>query len=162
MIRCGQAPSSRRPHHGHPRRAAPTPQPPDRSPGGRKVLIRADSAAATHDLLNWLVTQRLSYSVGFTLPASILDDLAQVPETAWQPAYDADREPRPGAWVLEVTGFSDLSRWPAGMRVIIRKERPHPGVQPRLTDPDGHRLTAFATNTRPGGPCGVPEVGLGL
>jgi hypothetical protein len=46
---------------------------------GRKVLIRTDSAGATHDLLNWLVAQRLSYSVGFTLPESILDDLAKVP-----------------------------------------------------------------------------------
>jgi Transposase DDE domain group 1 len=43
------------------------------------------------------------------------------------------------------------------MRVIVRKERPHPGAQLRLTDRDGHRLTALsdscgATNTRPGGP----------
>ena len=46
----------------------------------------------------------------------------------------------------------NLAGWPAGMRVIVRKERPHPGAQLRLTDPDGHRYTAFATNTRPGGP----------
>ncbi|WP_316691170.1 transposase, partial [Pseudonocardia sp. H11422] len=32
------------------------------------------------------------------------------------------------------------------------RERPHPGAQLRLTDRDGHRLTAFATNTAPGGP----------
>src|SRR5687768_4388485 len=38
------------------------------------------------------------------------------------------------------------------MRVILRKERPHPGAQLRITDADGHRLTAFATNTAPGGP----------
>ena len=38
------------------------------------------------------------------------------------------------------------------MRVIVRKERPHPGAQLRITDADGHRLTAFATNTTPGGP----------
>src|SRR5215213_10825313 len=38
------------------------------------------------------------------------------------------------------------------MRVIVRRERPHPGAQLRLTDRDGHRLTAFATNTTPGGP----------
>jgi hypothetical protein len=39
-----------------------------------------------------------------------------------------------------------LAAWPTGMRVIVRKERPHPGAQLRLTDPDGHRYTAFATN----------------
>ncbi len=33
------------------------------------------------------------------------------------------------------------------MQVIVRNERPHPGAQLRLTDADGHRLTAFATNT---------------
>lgn len=32
------------------------------------------------------------------------------------------------------------------MRVIVRKERPHPGVQLRITDHKGMRITAFATN----------------
>jgi len=36
------------------------------------------------------------------------------------------------------------------MRVIIRKERPHPGAQLRFTDIDGHRFTAFATDTKKG------------
>jgi Transposase DDE domain group 1 len=36
------------------------------------------------------------------------------------------------------------------MRVIVRKERPHPGAQLRLTDLDGHRFTAFATDTKRG------------
>jgi hypothetical protein len=44
----------------------------------------------------------------------------------------------------------DLSGWPPGMRVIIRCERPHPGAQLRITDVDGNRMTAFATNTRRG------------
>ncbi len=30
------------------------------------------------------------------------------------------------------------------MRVIVRKERPHPGAQLRSTDVDGHWFTAFA------------------
>jgi hypothetical protein len=36
------------------------------------------------------------------------------------------------------------------LRVIARKERPHPGAQLRLTDIDGHRVTCFATSTRRG------------
>lgn len=119
---------------------------------GRKVLIRVDGAGATHELLDWIVGQRLSYSVGFALPQSIIEELARVPQRDWQPAYDGDGEPRDGAWVLEVTGLLQLAAWPQGMRVIIRKERPHPGAQLRITDADGHRLTAFATNTTPGGP----------
>ena len=116
---------------------------------GRKVLIRADSAGGTHAFLNWLTERRLSYSVGFTL-GHIDDALAKIPADVWTPAYDADGAIRDGAWVAELTGLLDLTGWPAGMRVIARKERPHPGAQLRLTDVDGHRITAFATNTRYG------------
>jgi hypothetical protein len=128
---------------------------PDHKPGhrpGRKVLIRTDGAGASHELLDWLHGQRLSYSVGFALTQQLVDQLVALPAQDWQPAYNADGEPRPGAWVIEATGLMNLTTWPKGMRVIVRKERPHPGAQLRLTDPDGLRYTAFATNTRPGGP----------
>ena len=36
------------------------------------------------------------------------------------------------------------------MRVIMRRERPHPGARLRFDDVDGYRLTALATNTRTG------------
>ena len=36
------------------------------------------------------------------------------------------------------------------MRVIVRKERPHPGAQLRFIDVDGHRFTAFTTDARKG------------
>ena len=75
-----------------------------------------------------------------------------IPKEVWTPAYDGHDEIRDGAWVAELTGLLDLTRWPAGMRVIVRKERPHPGAQLRITDVDGMRITAFATNTKTGGP----------
>ena len=37
---------------------------------GRKVLIRTDGAGGTKQLIEWLTSQRLSYSVGFTLPVN--------------------------------------------------------------------------------------------
>jgi hypothetical protein len=117
---------------------------------GRRVLVRADSAGCTHDFLDWMVSQRLSYSVGFTLPDEFEQVLPRIPRQAWTPAYDADGEVREGAWVAEVTGLLNLANWPQGMRVIVRKERPHPGAQLRITDVDGHRITAFATNTARG------------
>ena len=120
---------------------------------GKKVLVRIDGAGGTHELLAWLTRRRLSYSVGFSLPgdlASIQQTLASIPADAWTPAYDADRQVRPGAFVAEVTGLFDLSGWPTGMRLIVRKERPHPGAQLRITDVDGMRITAFVTNTTKG------------
>jgi hypothetical protein len=119
---------------------------------GQKVLIRIDGAGATHELLNWIIGQRLSYSVGFTLPTDFADQLAKIPPKVWTPAYNSDGEIRDGAWVAEITGLLNLGSWPKGMRVFARKERPHPGAQLRITDADGLRVTAFATNTTPGGP----------
>ena len=126
---------------------------PGHQPGhrhGRKVLIRTDGAGGTKQLIEWLTSRRLSYSVGFTLPVNTPDLLATIPEHAWTPAYDAHDQVRDGAWVAELTGLLDLSRWPAGMRVIVRKERPHPGAQLRFDDVDGMRITAFVTNTTRG------------
>jgi len=119
---------------------------------GRKVLIRVDGAGSTHKYLDWLTGQRLSYSVGFSLPDNTAEVLRLIPEQVWAPALDAHDEDRDGAWVADLTSLLNLTNWPAGMRVIARKERPHPGAQLRITDVDGMRVTAFATNTRTGGP----------
>jgi hypothetical protein len=117
---------------------------------GKNVLIRVDGAGGTHGLIDWLTRRRLGYSVGFSLPGdltSIQKTLAAVSAAAWTPAYDADGRVRPGAWVAELTGLFALSGRPAGMRLIVRRERPHPGAQLRITDRDGHRITAFDSNT---------------
>ncbi|MDL9949051.1 IS1380 family transposase [Gordonia sp. ABSL11-1] len=114
---------------------------------GKKVLVRTDSAGGTHEFLTHLHKRRLGYSVGFGLTDTIAAAIDRLSPQAWTPAYDSDGIEREGAWVAEVTGVLDLSSWPPGMRVIVRKERPHPGAQLRFTDRDGLRLTAFATNT---------------
>lgn len=114
---------------------------------GKSVLVRIDGAGSTHKLIEWLTGRRLAYSVGFTLPENTPDLLRRIPEHVWTPAYDAHDAVRDGAWVAELTDLLDLSSWPAGMRVIVRKERPHPGAQLRFEDVDGMRITAFATNT---------------
>ena len=118
----------------------------------RKVLIRADSGGGTHGFLEWLTarSRRLHYSVGMAVTEDMQEAILKVPATSWTPAYDGDGQVRDGAWLADITGLLDLSSWPAGMRVIIRKERPHPGAQLRFTDIDGHRFTAFATDTKKG------------
>ncbi len=118
----------------------------------RKVLVRADSAGGTHGFLEWLTakSRRLRYSVGMTVTEDMQAAVLKVPADSWTPAYDGDGQVRDGAWVADITGMLDLSSWPAGMRVIVRKERPHPGAQLRFTDIDGHRFTAFATDAKKG------------
>jgi hypothetical protein len=58
-------------------------------------------------------------------------------------------EPRDGAWVAEATGLIPLTGWPPGTRLILRKERPHPGAQLRITDADGLRVTGLLTRYPP-------------
>jgi Transposase DDE domain group 1 len=95
----------------------------------RQVLIRADSGGGTHEFLDWLTRpgRRLQYSVGFTITDDAQQAIAKIPARAWTPAYDGDGQVRDGAWVAELTGLPDLHGWPKGLRVIVRRERPHPG-----------------------------------
>ncbi|MER5917267.1 IS1380 family transposase, partial [Streptomyces sp. NPDC001982] len=115
---------------------------------GRRTLIRTDSADGTHAFLNWLTARGrwLSYSVGMTVTDTIHAAVLKIPEAAWTPAIEPDGQIRDGAWVAELAG-DVLTGWPKGMRLIVRKERPHPGAQLRSTDADGMRITCFATNT---------------
>jgi hypothetical protein len=68
---------------------------PGRRPG-RKVLMRTDGAGCTHDAVEWMPGQRLSYSLGFTLLANTSEMLALIPEDVWQPADDAHDQIRDG------------------------------------------------------------------
>jgi hypothetical protein len=114
----------------------------------RRVLIRTDSGGGTHEFLAWLASpgRRLHYSIGMTIADEMQQAILQLPDRIWEPAYDAGGQARPGAWVAELTGLLGLAGCPEGMRVIVRKERPHPGAQLRFTDIGGHRFTAFATD----------------
>jgi Transposase DDE domain group 1 len=122
---------------------------PKRYRRGRQTLIRTDSAGGTHEFVDWLSARGrwLSYSVGMTITDAIHAAVLKAPASAWTPAVEPDGEIRDGAWVAELAGEC-LKGWPAGMRLIVRKERPHPGAQLRFTDADGMRLTCFATNTK--------------
>ncbi|MFG2106501.1 IS1380 family transposase [Micromonospora chersina] len=123
----------------------------------RHLLIRGDSAAATHAVLKWLHEQdnkrgrRVEYSLGWSIGETERAAITALPAQAWSPAIDADGGVRDGAAVAELTGLLPLPGWPAGMRVIVRRERPHPGAQLTLfEDRDGWRYTAFVTNTPTG------------
>jgi hypothetical protein len=156
LLRRGNAGSNTAADHITVARAAFT-QLPGHRPGrrpGRTVLVRTDGAGCTHAFVAWLSSQRVQYSVGFTLPDSFTDQLKVLDQAnVWRPALDAEQQIRPDALVADATGLLDLSSWPTGMRVIVRKEKPHPGAQLRITDVNGWRVTAFATNTpAAGGP----------
>jgi hypothetical protein len=111
----------------------------------REILIRTDSAGATHQFLEHCNTQDLRFSVGFDLSEPIRAEIIQTPENTWVAALDQDGSERMNGQVIELTGL-DLSRWPARSRVIVRRERPHPGAQLSFSDHDGHRFQAILTD----------------
>lgn len=123
----------------------------------KRLLVRSDGAGASHALLDWLTAQgqvrgrQLEYSVGFALTGQVQDAITLLPDQAWSSALDADGAIREGGDVAELTGLLDLSGWPDRMRVIVRRERPHPGAQLSLFEThDGWRYQAFVTNTGSG------------
>lgn len=116
----------------------------------RNVLVRTDTGGGVKQFLHHITDLGLHYSVGFYGMPPIVEALSKVPPQAWRAAVDGDGEPRDGAQVAELSAYlpDTLHGWPAGMRVIARRERPHPGAQLRLSDENGWRITCFATNTR--------------
>lgn len=142
--------------------ALPTHARPDPDdPASQRVLIRTDSAGASHKFAAACRSAGVGFSFGYPVGVTIQDLVDAIPETAWYPAIDTDDDIREGAWVAEATDNLDLSAWPAGSRVILRAERPHPGAQLTFADANGMRITAFLTDT-PAGVVGGQLAGLEL
>jgi hypothetical protein len=132
---------------------------PDTHRHGTPILVRADGAGCSKQ---WLAHVRslhnqhgldVQFSVGFTMTEKVQQAILALPQIAWTAAVDADGELRNGADVAELTGMlPDLTAagWPDRMRVIVRRERPHPGAQLTFSDVHGYRFQAFATDTQAG------------
>jgi hypothetical protein len=110
------------------------------------VLVRSDSAGASTRLAWHLRERGAGFSVGMPIDAHVREAILAQPEPAWTPAVNADGQPRDGAEVCELTGWVDLHTWPAGTRLLCRREDAHPGAQLRFSDHDGHRFQAFLTD----------------
>ena len=111
-----------------------------------EILVRADSAGATHELADHCREGNMRFSFGYDLTEPVRQAILAIPEDAWVPALDQDGSERPNGELAEVTEHVDLSSWPEGSRLIVRRERPHPGAQLSFTDHDGYRFQAILTD----------------
>jgi hypothetical protein len=120
----------------------------------RAVQVRVDSAGCTDFV--WRCRAR---NVGFAVVARSNQAIhAAISRVAWDddvwfPARSQDGDERPGAAVAELTDLVNLSDWPPGTRLIVRREPLHPGAQQSLfpstmfrywghyTDADGDPVT---------------------
>jgi hypothetical protein len=129
---------------------------PDQHRHGTPVLVRADGAGCTKEFLAHIRALRdtavsCEFSVGWAITERERTAITAIPKTVWADAVDADGGHRDGAGLAEITGVLParaLVGYPTGMRMIVRRERPHPGAQlDAFEERDGWRYTAFATDT---------------
>ncbi len=111
-----------------------------------QILVRADTAGATHGLTDYCREHNMRFSVGYELTEQVRSAILQIPEDAWVTALDQDGSERKNGQVCEITDRVDLSSWPKRSRLIVRRERPHPGAQLSFTDHDGYRFQAILTD----------------
>jgi len=132
---------------------------PDAHRHGTPILIRADTAGCTREFLVHVRSRReeamsCEFSVGWAIRDKERAAIGAIPKTVWVDAIDAAGRHRDGAGLAEITGVlpaAALAGYPAGTRVVVRRERPHPGAQlDAFEERDGWRYTAFATDTRVG------------
>ena len=99
----------------------------------RPIQVRTDSAGCT-DFVWHARNRNVGFAVVARSNASIHAAISRIAfdDDNWQPALRQDGEERPGAAVAEVTALVDLSGWPSGTRLIVRREPLHPGAQQRL------------------------------
>ena len=123
-------------------------------PSEHEVIVRADSAGWSHGLVNECRDRKVRFVIGHQLTVEIASVLVNLPKRAWQPAITADGgDWRDHAQVAEISDLvadvfdtSPRGPWPSGMRMIARREQPHPGAQLTFCDIDGHRYQVFATD----------------
>jgi len=129
----------------------------------RDLLITVDGAGASHGLVHHITTLNASpwrtvqYSIGWDLGARERAAIGRVPKHAWDHVLDSNGHPRglDEASVVELTALlrehpddDQLANWPKDLRIICRREKPHPGAQLSLFEQiDGWRYQLLATNT---------------
>ena len=115
---------------------------------GEKLLVRTDSAGASRKFLHYLSSLGVQFSVSYPVPVMKANMVAWINDKQyWQPALDQAGDERTDAWVVNATDVLGLTDYPPGTNLYLRAEPLHPGAQPTLLDLDGHRVTAFLTNS---------------
>jgi hypothetical protein len=131
-------------------------QVPDAHRHGVPLLVRADGAGCSKAFLTHVRSLRqqqvmTEFSVGWAVTDRERAALSRLPARAWTAAIDADGRHRDGAHVAELTGLlpaGTLADYPPGTRILIRRERPHPGAQLSVFEEhDGWRYQCIATDT---------------
>jgi hypothetical protein len=125
----------------------------DASAVRRQLRVRTDSAGCSRGFV-WGCRER---NIGFAVVARTNDQVhaaiskVLADDQRWSPALHQDGEEREGAAVAELTDLVDLSDWPPGTRLVVRREPLHPGAQQSLFPSLAYRYWGHYTDAE-GGP----------
>jgi Transposase DDE domain group 1 len=110
------------------------------------VVVRIDTAGHVAALIAGLAARNIEFSISARVSDLLDAAIAAIPKRRWRSAINPDGSPRRDAQIAEITGIT-LPNTPAGTRIIVRREKPHPGAQLRLWDHDGWRHQVLLTNS---------------
>ena len=115
---------------------------------GRPVMVRTDSAGCTRAFIAGCAERNIGFGVVARRNSNIHGAIGRlsVLDARWVRTERADGAHRHIAHVGEITDLVDLSDWPPGTRLIVRREKRHPGAQRSLFPSETFRYWAHYTD----------------
>jgi hypothetical protein len=121
----------------------------------KKILVRIDGAAATHELLEHLhqlntLWRTVRFTVGWTITELDENAIAALSAEAWSDSPHQDGTATTAAGVAELTDLNArVATWLPGLRLIVRRTKPaarHKAKLTALQQATGWRYPLVATN----------------
>jgi hypothetical protein len=114
----------------------------------RAVVVRTDSAGCTKGFVAGCRARNVGFAVVARSTAQIHAAISRTraQQDRWSPALRQNGHVREGAQVAELTDLIDLSDWPDGTRLIVRREPLHPGAQQTLFPSESFRYWGHWTD----------------
>ncbi|WP_423919236.1 IS1380 family transposase [Candidatus Poriferisodalis sp.] len=116
---------------------------------GRPLVVRIDTGGCSATLAEGLAKRNIGFVVSArsapAVEAAIRSALGD--PGRWHTAQrDPKQRKRRGAQVADLTDLADLSGWPQGTRLVVRREPLHPAAQRSLFPSDHFRYWGFYTD----------------
>ena len=114
----------------------------------RGVQVRTDSAGCSTRFAAGCRSRNIGFAVVARSNASIHNGISRIQhdDSRWQPARRRTGDNALRSHVAEITDLVDLSAWPAGTRMIVRREHLHQGAQRSLFPSQCYRYWGHYTD----------------
>lgn len=114
----------------------------------RAVQVRTDSAGCSTKFAAGCRSRNIGFAVVARTNANIHKGISRIQhdDRRWQDARRRTGDTAQRSHVAEVTDLVDLTAWPEGTRLIVRRERLHPGAQRSLFPSSCYRYWGHYTD----------------